>query len=73
MLLIRLITLECMIDNIRLYAKHVRTDLHGRADALSRGQIQRFKNICTEEKVRCDTYPIPLPEVLCDINRFWIR
>ena len=36
MVLIRLITLQCMIDNVRLYAKHVRTFCNDRADALSR-------------------------------------
>ena len=45
MVLIRLITLECMKQNVRLYAKHVRTHLNSAADALSRLEFAKFKRV----------------------------
>ena len=44
MKLIRLITLETMIHNVRIYVKHVRTECNEIADFLSRGKICEFKD-----------------------------
>ena len=36
MVLIRIITLESMVKNVRVYAKHVTSKMNGKSDALSR-------------------------------------
>ena len=70
--LIRLITLESLISNVRIYAKNVRTHLNGRADSLSRGAILKFKKISSDKGIRIDEFPTKIPEVLANIDDFWI-
>ena len=40
--LLRMIMLECMCKNVRLFARFVPTKMNSAADALSRGQLDRF-------------------------------
>ena len=42
MVLIRIIVLECMVHNVKIRLKHVRTKDNGKADALSRLDWKRF-------------------------------
>ena len=42
MVLIRMIILESLVCNTKIFARHVRTKDNGKADALSRGQWNRF-------------------------------
>ena len=42
MALIRLLVLQQLIYNTRVFAKHVRTELNGRADSISRMKFQHF-------------------------------
>ena len=45
MVLIRILVLESMIHNIRIYTKHVRSKLNAIADALSRMQWSHFARL----------------------------
>ena len=45
MVLIRLMVLECLIHNVRVFAKYVPTDENGKADALSRLDLDRFRRL----------------------------
>ena len=56
MVLLRIITLQCMIDNTRLYATHVGTRANGRADALSRNDYHRFMRLSLENGITPDKY-----------------
>ena len=42
MVLIRLMVAESLLTNVRIYARHVGTKENGKADALSRLDLQRF-------------------------------
>ena len=48
MRLIRLLTLKCLHFNVRIFTKHVKSDLNGITDALSRGQWSRFDEMARE-------------------------
>ena len=65
MVLKRLIMLECLIHNVRLYARYIDTKSNAAADALSCLQTARFRNLtknwgmdfeCTD--IPQDTWPL---------------
>ena len=70
MVLIRLIVLECMIQNVDLSAEWVSTQDNGKADALSRLEFQRFRTLA---KGNMNTWPERLPEAIWPINKIWIE
>ena len=72
MVLIHIITLECLIHNVRLYATHLRTHLNGRADVLSRDKINRFRQLSQQSNITIDKYPKQIPELLLDPSAIWI-
>ena len=72
MTLIRVIVLECLIHNVRFYAKHVRTHLNSRADALSRNRINLFKQLSFDLGIDLDPHPSRIPEILTGMEKIWI-
>ena len=71
MRLIRIITLECLIHNVRLYGKHLRTHLNGRADVLSRNKVDKFKQLSESMGQQIDQEPMVIPLILRDIEKLW--
>ena len=69
MLLIRIVVMECLIWNVRLFALYVSTKSNGIADALSRLEYIRFHRL-TEGK---DMKPMgcKIPEILWPMNKLW--
>ena len=67
MILIRLVVLECMVWNVRLYTKHVRSENNGIAGSLSRMQWNRFKNLTKDRAMNQHSYEIP--EVLWPMSK----
>ena len=59
MILIRKIVLESMCHNVRVYAKHVRTDLNCAADALSRKNFKKFWQVTKHKNMEGQSTPIP--------------
>ena len=72
MVLLRVITLECLVYIVRLYVKHIRTHLNGRADALSRNRIDEFRKISEQFRVAIDPLPEKIPSILEDIIKIWL-
>ena len=70
MVLLRIIVLEGLIRNVRIYAKHVKTKLNGKADALSRLQFKRFWRLSGDNM---DAFPSSIPEEIWPINKIWIK
>ena len=68
MKLVRILTLHSMVQNIRVFARHVEGVLNEKSDWLSRGKIQQFK-----EKYGCEhtETPSPLPEVIWPVEKLW--
>ena len=69
MVLIRLITLESMVRNTRIYAKWVSTRNNGKSDALSRLQFKRFRSLAPY----MSEHPVQIPEVLWPMSKLWLR
>ena len=69
MVLIRFIVLECLIHNIDLSAEWVATGDNGKADALSRLEFDRFRDLGPD----MNPFPERLPEELWPIQKIWIK
>ena len=67
--LIRIITLESMKRNVRVYAKHVTTENNSLADALSRLQMEHFWRLAPVDMKRGKT---PIPADLWPVQKLWI-
>ena len=72
MTLIRLITLQSLLDNVRIYAKHVKTDQNGRADSLSRNKISKFLELSRKQNIKPDKCKTRIPDILTQIESWWI-
>ena len=68
MKLIRLITLECLKNNTRIYAKHLGTKLNYLADSLSRLEFSRFWTLAPKTM---ESHPTPVPSQLVPIEKVW--
>ena len=70
LVLIRIIVLESMIQNVRIYAKHVGTKQNGIADSLSRGQFERFSMLTQGRfaKVKSE-----VPQKLWPMEKVWLQ
>ena len=68
MVLIRLIVLECLINNVDLSAEWVATGDNGKADALSRLEFTRFRTLGPDMNL----YPEEIPKEIWPINKVWL-
>ena len=68
MVLIRIITLEGLIHNVKIMAKHVRTELNGKADAISRRKFALFRKLVPD----ANTEPEEIPEELWPLSKIWL-
>ena len=60
MILIRLIVLNCLIHNVRVYVKHVPSFKNDVADSLSRFQDARLEKILVTNRMTLNDYPTPV-------------
>ena len=71
MVLIRMIVLKGLVENIRIFARHVKGVKNDLADSLSRNRILQFKKLCKDQGKEIDNMPTPIPEVLWPIEKLW--
>ena len=71
MVLIRMIVLKGLIENIRIFARHVKGVNNGLADSLSRGKFNQFKKLCREEQRTTNLVTTPVPEAIWPITKIW--
>ena len=71
MVLIRMVTLECMCKNVRLFAKHIGTLDNGIADGLSRLDFKQFQ--CLTDGMNMSPLPTCLPDKLWPIKKIWLH
>ena len=69
MVLLRLIVLECLLHNVHLKAEWVSTGDNGKADALSRLDWNRFRDLGPN----MDLSPVEVPAEIWPINKIWLR
>ena len=68
MVLIRILVLKSLMENVRVFAKYIKSKENVVSDLLSRIQITKFKALRTD----WDTYPTPIPKELADMRALWI-
>ena len=71
MVLIRLLTLESMTWNVRLFAKHVRSESNGPSDALSRLQFAGFFELTKDKNINARADRIP--DRIWPISKIWLN
>ena len=70
MMLLRIITLQGMTFNVRIFAKHVRSETNVLSDALSRGQMNRF---WANTPKSMNAPPTEISDKIWLIQKFWQR
>ena len=70
MVLIRLMTAECMFRNTRVFAKHVGTKDNGKADALSRLDFRRFWDLSAAHGPM-NEQSTAIPKEIWPIEQIW--
>ena len=70
MVLLRLITLQGMIHNVRIFCKHVKTEENTIADSLSRGLMDTFWKNCPEDM---NKYPVEIPSEIWPVSENLVK
>ena len=70
MVLVRFITLHCLIFNVRLFAKHVSSKNNAISDSLSRFQDSRFAELTADRSM--DIERTPVPNEIWNVKEFWL-
>ena len=70
MALLRILILKGMMENVRVFAKHMPGKQNKFSDWLSRGQIDRFKVMGAE---KFEAEPMEIPEQLWPMSKLWIK
>ena len=71
MVLLRLIVLKGLVENVRIFARHVPGEQNGLADSLSRDKFGEFNKLCKQANKVMDDKPTRVPEALWPINKLW--
>ena len=71
MVLIRILTMHCMIKNIRVFARHVKTSRNKIADSLSRFHEKCFAYL-TRKFCDLDSTPTEIPNVMWPPMKIWV-
>ena len=70
MVLIRLLVVESIVRNVRIFARHVGTKDNGKADALSRLDLKRFWRLAEDSM---NVSPSELPEEVWPMRKLWLK
>ena len=69
MILLRIIVLECLVHNVHVQAEWVSTGDNGKADALSRMEFDRFRELGPD----MDENPQSLPQAIWTVTKIWMK
>ena len=72
MFLIRLIVLECLIQNVKLTARYIRSKDNLFPDLLSRLKYREFRRISKKMGRKFTNAPAAMPDSLSDMEKLWI-
>ena len=70
MVLLRMIVLEGLVCNTRVFAKYVKSKDNGKADAISRLQWHRFRKLTGQTM---NLNPTPVPSCLWPMDKIWYK
>ena len=71
MVLIRAIVLKGLMENVRVFAKHVEGVKNDLADSLSRGKISWFHKLCARKGKSMDACPVSVPDMIWPPQKIW--
>ena len=71
MVLIRVIVLKGLMENVRVFARHVKGSKNVLADSLSRNKIDLFIRKCAELHKVINKEPTPIPEAIWPVEKIW--
>ena len=71
MVLTRIIVLKGLVDNVRVFARHVEGVKNVFADSLSRDKIDYFKKLCMDQDRVIDPQATPVPSSLWPVEQIW--
>ena len=73
MVLVRMIVLDSLMNNVRIFAKHISTQKNYFADALSRRQWTRFGNLARKHNKWFADYPHEIPADKVPMEKLWLN
>ena len=73
MVLIRILVLESMKNNVRIYAKHVTSEDNAIADALSRFQFSRLQTELEKRHKELQMFGEEIPDEIWPVRKIWIN
>ena len=73
MVLVRKIVLKGLMENVRIYARHVEGVKNTLADSLSRNKIKYFKELCLVAGKTIEQNPVEVPTEIWPIQDIWIK
>ena len=69
--LIRMIVLKGLVENVRIFARHVDGVKNDLSDSLSRNKIKLFKELCIKKNKLFDERETPVPKALLPLQKIW--
>ena len=71
MVLLRIIVLKGLVQNVRIFARHVEGKKNIFADSLSRDKIPYFKQLCEIKNKQIEGKPTPVNEAIWPVEKLW--
>ena len=71
MVLIRIIVLKGLLENVRIFARHVSGVKNDLADSLSRDKIDEFHQLCLKKEKSMDANPTEVPQAIWPVTKLW--
>ena len=71
MILIRILVLKGLIENVRIFARHVEGSKNVLADNLSRNRLDLFHENCQKIEKKMDNKPTEVPEAIWPVQKIW--
>ena len=71
MVLVRAIVLKSLMENVRIFAKHIKGTKNVFADNLSRDKVALFKHNCLKAEKQIDDNPNQIPQAIWPIQKIW--
>ena len=73
MVLIRILVLKGLLENVRIFARHIEGKKNVLSDNLSRDRIDLFKRTCSKQGRKIAIFPTDVPEAIWPIEKIWKR
>ena len=71
MVLLRMLVLKGLMENVRIFARHIAGSKNVLADNLSRNRIDLFHDNCIEQNRFINESPTKVPEIIWPISKIW--